>query len=649
MDIDLKRHFGAILKEVWDDNSKFEKLTREEVLSLSEQIAAVLQNRQILPGPEQQLRLHIFWGDSLIRLGAHRDVLPVFEKSKALAIHLGDSFTKIKAINGIAVNYIMRGKFREGIEAWKSILAEITLPKQKADMYNNLGIAYAMNDEYQKALEYHYASLKLDEELGLEAEIGTNYVNIANAYWKMRQHEKCLELYQKAVEIFEKQQSQRYLAAAYGNIGNIYTEMGDLHTALEFQLRSLEIKKTYTNEMEIALGVMRLGEIYLKQNNFDKAIKHMQEAYQVFAHTGDHYSTALTNSRLGEAFFQTGNIEQAQHYAQKALQESLTNDHHSILVSAYNLLYRLASSQKDYQTALHYLEQHTEAERKLMGENPKLMVARSEVEYYRKQSEELLENYRLSNIDLLDKNKIISQKSELLDRVNNALQQNLEYLHKLMTVIVHDIRGPIASVSQALKMIKDGCFTEPEIEDLISEMPQSLDKATAIVNDILFWIKNQQPQTKIRLKSVSLCPLLHKTINLYDNMAKLKNLRITAPKECNIFVKSEESLLMVILRNLINNAVKLSPPNSEVTIELREAGRYIYVEISDQGMGLSKERITSLLRKGQDRTTETLSDAIGGFGIALCIDFLSQTKGKLFIRSDEGRGSTFSIRLLKST
>jgi signal transduction histidine kinase len=275
----------------------------------------------------------------------------------------------------------------------------------------------------------------------------------------------------------------------------------------------------------------------------------------------------------------------------------------------------------------------------------KLMLAQSEADFYRKKTEQHAENYRLSNIELSKKNRIVSQKSKQLNAANIQMQKNVSFLSGLVSVIAHDIRGPISSVSQAIKMIIAGSFSESEVAELHGQMSVSTDNSIAIINDILFWIKNSQPGVKLILAEVDLMPMLKSAVSLYKNMANLKNIQVILPDDKDKAVLAESSFLQVVFRNLLHNALKFSPCDSEIKIIIREDEKHIYVDFCDHGSDMSKSEVAALLSVNKQKNDS--AGIVTGFGIGLCIDYLGQMKGKLLISSNTNSGTIMSARLRK--
>ncbi|MCB5262452.1 MAG: tetratricopeptide repeat protein [Candidatus Cloacimonetes bacterium] len=387
---DFSNKFSEPLQKVWDSKDGISSLSSSEIPPVIEAIDSFLKQQKC--EIETKLKLLVMRADGLARLGKYDEALLQYQHLRILAEQHKSNYYKIKAVNGIAVNYMVHGEFLRAIEVWETIISEIEEQRQKADVHNNLGIAYAMIDQCQKALENHYSSLKIDEELGLEQDVGINYTNLANTYWRLQQYDKCLELNLQVTAIFKKHHSDRYLASSYGNISGVYAEKGDYNKALEYASQSLILKEKYANVLETALTLTTLGSIYRHLHDHDRALEYYNKALATYIDFEDQYSTSNINLNIGWAYYEMGDIKNALKQVNSSLELALKINNPSVVMGNYKLLYSIHKHQKRYKSALDYHEKYHETYNKLFHENPKLMLAQSEADFYRKKTEQHAEN-----------------------------------------------------------------------------------------------------------------------------------------------------------------------------------------------------------------------------------------------------------------
>ena len=107
-------------------------------------------------------------------------------------------------------------------------------------------------------------------------------------------------------------------------------------------------------------------------------------------------------------------------------------------------------------------------------------------------------------------------------------------------------------------------------------------------------------------------------------------------------------MFRTVLRNLITNAIKFSKTGSEVTIRTNDSGNNVVISIEDEGIGISEKNINRLFKVEESLSTKGTEDEKGsGLGLILCYEFIKINKGTIWVKSIEGKGSTFFISLPK--
>jgi len=107
-------------------------------------------------------------------------------------------------------------------------------------------------------------------------------------------------------------------------------------------------------------------------------------------------------------------------------------------------------------------------------------------------------------------------------------------------------------------------------------------------------------------------------------------------------------MINTVLRNLISNAIKFTHPGGKIIVSAEEIQNEIKVSVSDNGVGIPKNSIEKLFRIDENYSTPGTQKEKGtGLGLILCKDFIEKHGGKIWVESDEGKGSTFSFTLEK--
>ena len=235
-----------------------------------------------------------------------------------------------------------------------------------ANLYNEIGLVYYKQGDYEKALEYYRKALVIKEK-----QLGNNhpstsitYNNIGLVYKKQGDYKKALEYYRKALAIREKVLGKEHpdTATTYNNIGGVYYKQGDYEKMMEYYKKSLAIReKVLVKEHpDMATTYNNIGLVYNKQGNYEKALEYFSKALAIKEKVlgEEHPSTATTHSNIGEVYRKQGDYEEALNHHRKALaiREKVLGKEHPSTATTYNntgLVYR---DQGDYEKALEYYE-----------------------------------------------------------------------------------------------------------------------------------------------------------------------------------------------------------------------------------------------------------------------------------------------------
>lgn len=274
---------------------------------------------------------------------------------------------------------------------------------------------------------------------------------------------------------------------------------------------------------------------------------------------------------------------------------------------------------------------------------------------------DLVEGFAAGGVDYITKP---FHKQELIVRVQNHLE--LAYSRKrivaqaeqiikinktkerLYSVIAHDIKSPFANISMLLSTVAEG-YLEPGTEEY-NEILQSINSSTketyGLLENLLQWTKSQTGDLECNPEPLMLGELVDKTIRFLRPNALKKNIQVTVSTPPDIQVFADRNMLQSVLQNLTANAIKFTHEEGHVDIEARQENNKVLIDISDSGVGMSKEALRKLFVDGQHFTTQgTNSERGSGLGLMLVKDFVRRNNGELQVESEPGKGTRFSITL----
>jgi two-component system, sensor histidine kinase and response regulator len=158
--------------------------------------------------------------------------------------------------------------------------------------------------------------------------------------------------------------------------------------------------------------------------------------------------------------------------------------------------------------------------------------------------------------------------------------------------------------------------------------------------------KSQMNGFSIKYSNVNIGTLTNEGCDLLQTIAEAKNIRITNETDPHHLVKADEDMFRLILRNLLSNAIKFSTEGGEIRITSQRVEDSIIISVKDQGVGLSENEVERLFAKNlHDSKQGTLNERGTGLGLMLCKEFVEKNNGKIWVKSELEKGSTFSFSL----
>ncbi|MCD8478898.1 MAG: tetratricopeptide repeat protein [Candidatus Cloacimonetes bacterium] len=301
------------------------------------------------------------------------------------------------------------------------------------------------------AIETYFEALKhLDDND--ESEIAADiYNNLGEVFRSSGDADKALEYFDKARNIYIKAENNERMALIYNNLAATNIITNDIPKAEEFCQLAMEYYKKYLTEPYFPVALNNLASLRSNQQRFDEAIELYNESLTIAKKYGNEslQTTVLNNLALIA-------IEREDYdSAVKSAQESLSTAHKlQDLISekkAYSSLKDAWQFQLDIARA--YLAQSMELElaQRINEVNTPLDIAQAEALFLQKKIERAVRGYRSQNETLEDSYKVILHKTQELETKNNLLTATNRLLNRIISIITHDVRGPVATILKLQK------------------------------------------------------------------------------------------------------------------------------------------------------------------------------------------------------
>jgi len=557
--------------------------------------------------------------------------------------------------------------FIESYNLYKSIGDTVGMSSAK----NNIAITYSYQGLIEKSLEMQRENLALLENTQFHNEIAKTLNNIAVDLKNLGQLSHALNYYFKALEIAEKHNLRSAIGNYCNNIGNIYIETNNLDSALYYFQKSLTIRLETNDKQGIKNTYQGLGQYYSNTKNYKKAIEYFEKSMTIAKEIGIVYEIASTAKDLSKIYAKVGDFKKA--YKNKSLYSQMNDSLKSVEVVQLITRIELESAFEKEREVQRLAKEKTEAENKLTQLRQKnfrnillivllvliLLIALVYRNYLLKKHH----NIALS----IHNNEILEQKEEILAQRNSIetqkkhLQELNDTKDKLFSIIAHDLINPLgAMLGLSENMI--GSIKQCEDENVKSNfilLHQTIWHTFSLLQNLLEWAKTQTGRIAFNPMPAKLNEIIDGNIELHKLMLYKKNLSLQFTSNGNALVFVDQNMLNTIIRNLISNAIKFTPENGKIDIHYFDCEdskdlvgceeNFVLLSIKDTGVGIEKNIIDKLFNINVGYTSYGTNNEKGtGLGLALSKEFVDMNRGKIWVESELGIGTTFKIALPKS-
>ncbi|WP_210365257.1 ATP-binding protein [Bacillus sp. REN3] len=246
----------------------------------------------------------------------------------------------------------------------------------------------------------------------------------------------------------------------------------------------------------------------------------------------------------------------------------------------------------------------------------------------------------------------LSLEMKLLGIAFNDLAMSLEKEERLRKEftgdLAHELRTPLATLRSQIEAFQDGIW-EPTPERL-KQSHNELMRLVRLVNELEKLLAAENPQIRLDKMNLEAGEMLRAMQELLIPAFSQKEvaLKVLLPEK-SIWFQGDRDKVVQILTNIINNALKYTPEDGEVTISTVDDGTLAGFRVEDKGMGISSEDLPLIFERFY-RGDKSRARKTGGVGIGLSIvkALIEAQKGKITVESELGKGSTFTILFPKA-
>jgi signal transduction histidine kinase len=551
-----------------------------------------------------------------------------------------------------------------------------------------LGITYRHMGDFVKSFEYTDKALEISSKYNYQEGVGWANIGVAALHYEEGKYADARMRYENALAVGKKIDQNRLLSAAYYGISQVLKSEKKFDEALNLLQNAYKIRSLENDASNIALTLSDIGEIYALKGNEDAALLHYHKAKifaakkrllapDVFPNLYRLAKFHLQKKQLDSLLYYQVLSEQAAHASNiasnrekslklKAETHALLGQHKQAFDYLSNFI-ELHDSlhNRESQNRLLALEElskikHREREENLLKRENALaedelkkqqsiififcifvlILGALAMIFYRQHRKELAANHileaRKKKIDEINA-KLEEQKSEL--ERSNAIKD------KLFSIISHDLRSPINSLTGTLTLMQMNALAPDEWAKLSSQIVFDLKQSAFLLENLLSWAKTQMYGFKITATDFLVNSVIRENADLMRMQAVRKSIALETELEEDLTVHADIDSVRLVLRNLLANAVKFTKPDGKICVRLRRENNCALISVTDNGVGISENISESIFSKNITSTPGTNKERGTGLGLLLSKEFTEKNGGELTFSSTPGEGSVFTFSL----
>jgi signal transduction histidine kinase len=575
----------------------------------------------------------------------------------------------------IGNTYIDDGKYSL---AFKQHFAALALKKQLGDSlaiaksYQNIGLIYADIGNHANAIRYFYQALHIGEQIGDKRLIAYNLHSIAETRFNEDNDAEALQMNQRSQKLMEEIGDTKGIGICLQFVGDLYAKELKYEKALVLLQQSLQIRQQIEDKKGIGYSLSSIAFVYEQQKKYAIAIETYQKSLQLKKSINEKTELAQDYAGLSRAYLaiqnKAGALENgliALKIAQDLKQRVKIRDASKALAAVYEEMGNSTAALQHHKVFKLYGDS-------LMNVQATIKTTQLQSKYeYEKRENLLIRKYEKQHIEqqwiiacilvslvffatisliIFISRRNINKQKNTVEAQTAALTQANTLKDKLFSIIGHDLRNPIGNLKALLNMVINNEITIAEFIEILPDLNKNVSSIHETLENLLQWAIIQMQGISSSPQNIDIQKIISAQIDLFNQTAKLKSISLLQKNSTLLYVFADENQVKLVLRNLINNAIKFTKNNGSVAVLVAEKENCVEITITDTGVGMSQEQVNDLFSTNKMHTTiyGTNGEKGTGLGLLLCKEMIEKNGGKISVFAKIGIGSSFVFTLPKA-
>lgn len=546
-----------------------------------------------------------------------------FKRSSELALNIGKAYERI-GYYSLSIDY-----YQVAYDYFLQQRDSINL----ARVLNQMGNISLDFDKHDEARNYYAEVLNYNKEDSIFNTAKVN-ANIGNSYYLEGESDTALYFYKAAMSDFNRLGDELSVAKIQMSIGNAYLNLGSICQAKECYLYSKNVFEEKGVSEGVAMVLHNLGNIAKREKDYILSENYYRKSIRMKEQMGMRIELLKSYESIADLYGQMGYYKDAYKFEKQksllsdSLQSELNYDRYYEFQTAVNVA--------KWQDEVNLLQKNFELS-EMKFRNAELKIDRQQ------QIRQFLIFLLCVFVAVLailvflfrtnrSKRIFLRENNEILNSLNIELKESIETKDKLFSIMAHDLKNPIVGLARLSKIMHENKEKIPpdKFNYFIKEIFLSSSSLNVLLKNLTQWTAFKSNKIEYIEDDVNVEDLINRTINLFKPLSEERKVSLFLEFECDIQIRSDSNMLSAILRNLIGNAVKFTQYGSNVTIRVSCDSINYWIEVVDEGVGISEQELKKVLSSNADMSKIGDSPLKGtGLGLNICRDFAQMLDGEI--------------------
>ncbi|MFT3795010.1 tetratricopeptide repeat protein [Flavobacterium sp.] len=620
------------------------------------------------------------WAFLMVKDGNYDEAHRYVKKIDALSRKLQYGSGYYKTMNMLGIIEYSKQNQQKAMDYFlkaNDLITKYKLPRKiYQNSLNNIGIIYNDLGDRENATKYAMRLINYQEKHQLKPLKSWPYEQLANNLKLYKKFDEALQYYNKAMAIEKEENDFSGMAMIENDIGNLYDDLDKQPEAAKHYERGLAFARKDDYKLLQTDLLINLGRVFKKTKQYTKAEQYYREAERILKELEVTIPLKTVYQNLGDMYVVQKKYVQAKEVYLQAIAASAAIEDPQSLFTLNEALAELSEQTGNYQDAYKYkvaaavyndsifkietLKNSEELLRKYETEkkeqeikalSAKDKINRLEIENGNRQRiffiiGLILSLVTVASLMVIYRNKrksaqILEHKNQQMKSLNECLEKANTTKAKLFSIIGHDLRSPISQLTQFLDLQQSEpeLFSQADKQRHNERISAAAGSVLETMEDLLIWSKSQMQQFTVSSEKFDLPECIQNIVGLMQAEIDRKSIVINTQIPTHLTLQSDRNILTIIIRNLLQNAVKYSPQGSHISITATQMGDKTNISIADEGSGLPEQ-----LKNAFNHTT-AIDSGKSGLGLTLVKEMAELLNARIAIESGQTRGTVFIISL----